>query len=527
MNYIKYFLPLTFIFILFSSCEIENNPVQVISLIASDSVVSRGSTVTLTCVAEDGDGDKLRYSWKSALGTVISGNKDSAVWTAPEEDGYHTITCKVSDENGSSDALGISIMVIPNRTPIAYDSTAQTPGNIDYNGSLYAYDIDGDLLTYTIVESPNNGNVNITDENTGSFRYSPSIGYFGEDSFSFRVSDGALNSNEAIIYITVLEPLNNPPVANNDSFEIVTGIEFSGILYANDIDGDALLFSISTLPNNGVLNITNESNGSFTYTPTDGYVGDDSFTFIASDGSLNSNEAIVNINVIEVLGMIQGIVTNALNGTSISGVTVIINDLGAVTNDIGMYTIYTELISGDYQVNTSSESFCPYNGFFEIPTNYELPNYTYNFYLSPIPEAGQIRMVLNWGELPSDLDSHLKTPEIEGQEHHIYYGNRGSSDSAPYATLDWDDVTGYGPETMTINQSFSGNYIYYIYQYSSSGSLNESEGTIQIYNSPDCQGETIYAPTEGSGRYWYVCDIDGETGEITVINQLQDSEPTQ
>ena len=397
MNLIKYFLPVTFIFILFSSCEIENNPVQVISLSASDSVVSRGSTVTLICVAEDGDGDKLRYSWKSALGTVVSGNKDSAVWTAPEENGYHTITCKVSDENGSSDALGISIMVVSNRVPIAYDSTAQTPGNVDYNGSLYAYDIDGDLLTYTIVESPTNGNVNITNENTGAFTYSPSIGYFGEDSF----------------------------------------------------------------------------------------------TFIASDGSLNSNEAVVNINVTEILGTIQGTVTNALNGTSISGVTVIINDLEAITDDNGIYTIYTELINGDYQVNTSSESFCPYLGFFEIPANYELANYTYNFSLSPIPEAGQIRMVLNWGELPSDLDSHLKTPEIEGQEHHIYFANRGSSDSAPYATLDWDVVSGYGPETMTINQSFSGNYIYYIYQYSSAGSLQESGGVIQIYNSPTCDGETI------------------------------------
>ena len=527
MNLIKYFLPVTFIFILFSSCEIENNPVQVISLIASDSVISQGSSVTLICVAEDGDGDKLRYSWKSALGTVVSGNKDSAVWTAPEENGYHTITCKVSDENGSSDALGISIMVVSNRVPIAYDSTAQTPGNVDYNGSLYAYDIDGDLLTYTIVESPTNGNVNITNENTGSFTYSPSIGYFGEDSFTFIASDGSLNSNEASIYITVLEPLNNPPVANDDNFEIVTGIEYSGNLSANDMDGDPLSYSIITFPDNGILNIVDETTGLFTYTSSNGYVGEDSFTFIASDGSLNSNEAVVNINVTGILGTIQGTVTNALNGTSISDVTVIINNLEAITDDNGMYTIYTELINGDYQVNTSSESFCPYLGFFEIPANYELANYTYNFSLSPIPEAGQIRMVLNWGELPSDLDSHLKTPEIEGQEHHIYFANRGSSDSAPYATLDWDVVSGYGPETMTINQSFSGNYIYYIYQYSSLGSLNESEGTIQIYNSPDCQGETIYAPTEGSGRYWYVCDIDGETGEITVINQLQDSEPTQ
>ena len=45
--------------------------------------------------------------------------------------------------------------------------------------------------------------------------------------------------------------------------------------------------------------------------------------------------------------MIQGTVTNALNGTSISDVTVIINDLEAITDDNGMYTIYTELINGE------------------------------------------------------------------------------------------------------------------------------------------------------------------------------------
>ena len=178
-------------------------------------------------------------------------------------------------------------------------------------------------------------------------------------------------------------------------------------------------------------------------------------------------------------------------------------------------------------VNGSSNSFCPYNGSFQILDDFSLDSITFNFSLSPIPEAGETRMVLNWGELPSDLDSHLKTPPIEGQNYHIYYGNRGSSDSAPYATLDYDVVTGYGPETMTIKQSFSGNYIYYIKQFSSSGTLSESNASVQIYNSPDCSGETIYIPNQGEGRYWYVCDIDGETGEITIINQIQESEPTQ
>jgi len=55
--------------------------------------------------------------------------------------------------------------------------------------------------------------------------------------------------------------------------------------------------------------------------------------------------------------------------------------------------------------------------------------------------------------------------------------------------------------------------------------LANSGGTIQIYNSTDCDGETIEVPDEGSGSYWYVCDIDGVSGDITIVNQIQDSEP--
>ena len=433
MNHFKYIFYFTLIFFICSSCEIENNPVQIISLTASDSIVSGGNSTSLFCIAEDGDGDKLRYSWESSSGTIVSGNKDSAIWNAPIDIGYHTITCKVSDDNGSSDALGISIRVIPNRIPTAYDTT----------------------------------------------------------------------------------------------FEITSGFSLNGDLSAIDPDGDPLIFSIVTAPNNGIANIDNNSSGAFTYTPSIGYTGTDSFTFSASDGGLTSNEAVVTININEILGTLQGTVTNAINGVPLSNVTVTINDMEATTNENGTYTIYTEIISGEYLVNTSSDLFCPYNGTFQISDNYESDIFIFNFSLSPIPEAGEVRMVLNWGEEPSDLDSHLKTPQIEGQEYHIYYANRGSSDSAPYATLDYDVVSGYGPETMTIKQSFTGNYIYYIYQYSSSGSLNESGGSIQIYNSPDCSGETIYVPDQGSGRYWYVCDINGDTGEITVINQIQETEPTQ
>ena len=105
-------------------------------------------------------------------------------------------------------------------------------------------------------------------------------------------------------------------------------------------------------------------------------------------------------------------------------------------------------------------------------------------------------MVLNWGAEPRDLDSHLLTPEIEGTTHHISYMNRGSETAAPYVTLDTDNTQGYGPETITIKQSFEGTYIYYIKNFSNDETLANSSGTIQIYNSPDCDGETINVPDE-------------------------------
>ena len=527
MNYFKYFFYFTLIFIISSSCEIENNPVEIISLTASDSIISSGSSISLLCIAEDGDGDKLRYSWESSLGTIVSGNKDSAIWNAPIETGYHTITCKVSDDNGSSDALGISIQVIANRIPTAYDSTIEIYGNTDYTGVLSASDPDGDPLIFSIIMPPNNGVVSINNDSSGTFTYTPSNGYTGTDSFTYSVSDGDTTSNEATISFIILAPLNYAPIAIDTTFEMITGSSLNSNLSANDPDGDPLIFSIITSPSNGTIDVLDENSGSFTYTPSNGYVGIDNFTFSASDGELTSNEAVITINVNEILGTLQGTITNAINGNSISSVIVSINNMEAITDENGVYTIYTEIISGEYIVNTSSDLFCPYNGAFQISDTYESNIFIFNFSLSPIPEPGEIRMVLNWGEEPSDLDSHLKTPQIEGQEYHIYYANRGNSDSAPYATLDYDVVTGYGPETMTIKQSFTGNYIYYIYQYSSSGSLNESGGLIQIYNSPDCSGQTIYVPDQGSGRYWYVCDINGDSGEVTVINQIQETEPTQ
>jgi hypothetical protein len=210
---------------------------------------------------------------------------------------------------------------------------------------------------------------------------------------------------------------------------------------------------------------------------------------------------------------VSGKVTNAVNRNPIPEVAITISDLSAVTDENGIYIIQY-VPEGDHETSGSVNEFCSFTGHFTLPGNF--PHH-----------PGEIRFVLNWGAKPQDLDSHLLTPEIEGSSHHIYYSNPGRATNAPYAILDTDDVDGYGPETITIKQAFEGIYVYYIYKYSGDSKLTSSEAQINIYDNPDCNATTISIPSEGSGRYWYVCDIDGSTGNLTIINQIQESKPSR
>ena len=61
------------------SCDDQMGVVEILSLNASDSTIRTGKEIILNCDAKTNKTDKLRYSWESSAGTVISGNKDSVM----------------------------------------------------------------------------------------------------------------------------------------------------------------------------------------------------------------------------------------------------------------------------------------------------------------------------------------------------------------------------------------------------------------------------------------------------------------
>ncbi len=137
-----------------------------------------------------------------------------------------------------------------------------------------------------------------------------------------------------------------------------------------------------------------------------------------------------------------------------------------------------------------------------------------------------VQFTLTWGENPSDLDSHIWTPVIEGNSHHIYYANRGLATSAPYVDLDVDDVTSYGPEHITVWTPYTGTYTYAIYHYSGSGDITTSEAFVDVLH-PDGSVEQYSVPSgsAGSNWWWHVCTVDGDSGVITPINTISANPP--
>jgi VCBS repeat-containing protein len=103
--------------------------------------------------------------------------------------------------------------------------------------------------------------------------------------------------------LTAETPPNEAPVASDDAFstaeDTVLSVAAPGVLVNDsDPDGDALAATLVAGPTHGALTLN--ADGSFSYTPAANYNGPDSFTYKASDGSLDSNTATVSLTVTAV-----------------------------------------------------------------------------------------------------------------------------------------------------------------------------------------------------------------------------------
>jgi hypothetical protein len=146
---------------------------------------------------------------------------------------------------------------------------------------------DARFADISVETGPQNGTY-LINQPAGAVIYTPTPGYAGPDSFTYKLTLGLNVSNVATVTINVRT--NLAPIAVDDFFTTEanspTGIQ-NVRLNDLDLDGDTLLVLTMSTPGFGTLsNVTTD--GNFNYTPVTDYQGPDSFTYTLSDGNLQS-----------------------------------------------------------------------------------------------------------------------------------------------------------------------------------------------------------------------------------------------
>ena len=289
-----------------ASVSITVTPVNDAPVAAADAATTDEETaVTVEVLANDtdADGDPLTVTSVTppAHGTAAVADDGTIIYT-PNTDfnGEDRFTYMVSDEQGGTAEASVSITVTSvNDAPVAADDAATTDEEAAVTVEVLANDTDadGDPLTVTSVTPPAHGTAAVADD--GTIIYTPETDFNGEDRFTYTVSDGAGGTAEASVSITVTA-VNDAPVAADDAAttDEETTVTIDVLANDTDADGDPLTVQSMTDPSHGTL--TDNGDGTITYTPETDFNGTDAFTYTVSDSEGSTAEASVSITVTPV-----------------------------------------------------------------------------------------------------------------------------------------------------------------------------------------------------------------------------------
>jgi len=254
-----------------------------------DQEVDELELLTFTAVASDPDipAQTLAFSLKNAPeGAAIDPITGVFTWTPNANQGTQTYLFQVCANDGAIEVCTNVTVTVNNVdfAPVAVDDAYTTDEDVVLNVAAPGVlendtDPDSPVLTAVLVDTVSHGELVLNAD--GSFVYTPAQDYNGTDSFTYKASDGALESEVATVTITI-NPVNDAPVAVDDEYTVaednVLTVAAPGVLENDyDVDGDVLSAALRTNVSHGVLVLL--SDGSFTYTPAPDFFGTDSFTY--------------------------------------------------------------------------------------------------------------------------------------------------------------------------------------------------------------------------------------------------------
>ena len=250
----------------------------------------------------------------------------------------------------------VIITVACNTPPVIINDTLSVFEDSVLTGSVFNGDFDPDstalVVDTVLVQEPGNGTFVLNPD--GSFTYTPDPDFFGNDTVIVQICDSGIPLPELCdndtIYIIVL-PVNDPPVLVNDEVSTSPGQSISGNLNDNNSDpeGDPLVVNTNPVSGPGNGTITLNPDGSYTYTPDEGFTGSDTVVIEICDDPIPGTDSICGLDTLIIVVELQELFADAGIDTTICGNTITLN---ANTPSAG--TGQWSVIEGNATISNSS-----------------------------------------------------------------------------------------------------------------------------------------------------------------------------
>jgi len=308
-----------------------------------------GEEISGNVGADDIDGKIVSYVVESNPSNGIASIDSSGTWTYTsytDTSKNDAFTITTTDILGGQTNQVISIH-IDTETTFSGDITGSGNQNEDISGNLGATDVDGDIVSYSVITNPIYGDASVND--VGTWTYKPDGGFLGNDIFTIETQDitGQTTVQTVRIFLDTETTFSGTISGFGNA-----GEEISGNLGASDADGDIVSYSIFINPSHGDASVNNI--GTWTYTSQSGFFGDDAFTIRTTDAS--GGTSIQEINIVidkeaEFSGDISGL---TLVNKDVSGTLIAIDDNQEQFSDIS-YNISSDASRGSVFINSSGK----------------------------------------------------------------------------------------------------------------------------------------------------------------------------
>ena len=323
-----------------------------------DLSVDEDNAINITLSGSDPEGESITYSIVDDTNNATLTLNGNVVNYTPNThfNGTDIFTYKANDGTSDSNTGTVTITVnAVDDEPNTIDVTATTDEDNAVEVSLSAEEYDGDSYSFAIITDVSNGTTSL---DGSTVTYTPNQDFNGEDTFTFEATDDTGRTMNVATATINVNAVNDAPVANDITNQVTDEnrmMQLDITLDATDVDGDALTYNI-TSTNNGSVTINDNI---ATYVPNQDWNGEDTFTYTANDGSLDSNTATVTITVNAVN---DAPITNDITLTGDEDTVLEGNFDGSdIDGDNLIYTVVNQPSNGTVTVDGSVVQFDPNN----------------------------------------------------------------------------------------------------------------------------------------------------------------------